>query len=486
MKEIESIASALFDKIRSRFASVTLGDERAKAVTDPEKARFFNFTYSSEDGTDFGKVTISLIDETSLKIYFGQNISEGMGREQRLEWFDFLRNLRHFAKRNLLTFDTRDINKSNLDLKDVKQQSKADTVSDIDDVTVTESKMYGSSHRSYTDHGKCKLLIKHNAPVNDDVRGARARHIQEIFLETDRGERFLLPFTNLHGARAMAQHLTQGGNVHDEIGEDICRMVSEMKSMTHFVRNIKHRQFEDRETAELAQAAIDHYEELKRNLKLMRKPGGYTSYKETMMSLVPTLTGEDVDLDQLRERFVKKVYDDRFEEALPIVYRAYKKRQNGLPPVSYELEEWAETVLESDWTRPDNPDKVRALQELLKHAVPTGIDGMDAQAKIEPIIGSDDLNDAIHALSQSQGVDVDTRPLIKSWLRQHQPELLDQLEFGANNQDNSQTNFAPPVSPPVQNNEFGSGPSSRSRENEMTYENSDPLDFIKSLAGLKR
>jgi len=29
-KEIESIASALFDKIRTRFSNVTLGDEKAQ------------------------------------------------------------------------------------------------------------------------------------------------------------------------------------------------------------------------------------------------------------------------------------------------------------------------------------------------------------------------------------------------------------------------------------------------------------------------
>ena len=64
-KEIESVATALFDKVRSRFENVTLGDEKAKATTDPEKARFFNFTYSDPTGAQFGTVTISLIDETS-------------------------------------------------------------------------------------------------------------------------------------------------------------------------------------------------------------------------------------------------------------------------------------------------------------------------------------------------------------------------------------------------------------------------------------
>ena len=121
-KEIESIAAALFDKIRSRFPNVTLGDESAKASSDPEKARFFNLTYSDKSGTEFGKVTLSLIDETSLKAYFGQGITADMDHAQRKDWYEFLRNLRQFARRNLLTFDTRDIAKSNLKLQDIKHR----------------------------------------------------------------------------------------------------------------------------------------------------------------------------------------------------------------------------------------------------------------------------------------------------------------------------------------------------------------------------
>ena len=127
MKEIESISSALFDKIRSRFANISLGDEKAKDISDPSKARFFNFNYKSnldphgggelgetiEDKSDklstikdkiealssklsnyesykdekknedFGNITISLIDETSLKVYYSQNITHDMNREQR-------------------------------------------------------------------------------------------------------------------------------------------------------------------------------------------------------------------------------------------------------------------------------------------------------------------------------------------------------------------------------------------------------------------
>ncbi|CAB5214444.1 hypothetical protein UFOVP190_118 [uncultured Caudovirales phage] len=459
-KEIESIATALFDKIRSRFPNVTLGDEKAKACTDPAEARFFNFTYAGQDGAEFGKVTISLIDETSLKVYFGQNISGDMDREQRKEWYEFLRSLRQFAKRNLLTFDTRDINKSNLKLQDVKQQAKTDDVATTADVAVTESKLYGTPGRpynSFADKGKTKILIRHENKVNDEIRGSRARKIQEIFLETERGERFLLPHTNLHGAYAMAEHLNCDGSMHDEIAEHINNLVAEMASMKHFVRSTKHRQFEDQETADMTRAAVHHYDKVKRTLRQMRGARGFRSYFENWMP--EAVAADDIDLDAIKERFVKKIYDQRFEEAFPIVYRAYKKQKESLGEYGSSLEEWANDITESAWARPDTADKITALRELLKTPLTVGIDGIDAKSKIEPIIGDDDLNDAIDDLAQGQGPDADATFLVKEWLVQNMPQLLKDLEVGMNNSRDAQTNWKPQTSPQQSDaNDYGSQP----------------------------
>ncbi len=486
MKEIDSISAALFDKIRSRFGNVTLGDEKAKAETDPSKARFFNFTYASEDGAEHGTVTISLIDETTLKVYYGQNISGEMDREQRKEWYEFLRGLRKFAKRNLLTFDTRDINKSNLDLKDVKQQARSDDTFSTKDITVTESRLYGTPGRpynSFADKGTTKILIRHKDKVNDDIHGARARRIQEIFLETERGERFLLPHTNLHGAYAMAEHLNHGGTMHDTIADHINGIVQEMSDMRHFVRATKHRQFEDQETADMTRSAVHHYDELKRRLRQMRGARGYRSYFENWEP-ENTIIEDEVDVDALRERFVKKVYDDRFTEALPIVFKAYKKyKSEAAGQLGAELEEWAEQVAESTWATPDNEDKVLALKALMQTPVPTGIDGIDAISSLQPLIGDDDLYDAVYHLADSQGPDADTRPLIKSWLTDNMPELLDQIEFGQNNVDAAATDRVAPVNPPMAEpkNRYGSD----TMDAPVTESQSD-LDFIRTLAGLRK
>ena len=471
-KEIESISAALFDKIRSRFANVTLGDEKAKAETDPSKARFFNFTYS-DDGTEFGKLTISLIDETSLKVYYGLNISADMDRDQRKKWYDFLRNLRQFAKRNLLTFDTRDINKSNLELQDVKQQSKVDDVATTDDMSqaqlqMNEGKMYGTARHSFLECGQTRLRIVHTGIVNDDVRGARSRQIKSIFVETPLGERFLLPFKNLHGARAIGQHIDQGGEIGDDEGQHICELVKEMSSMSHFVRSAKRRQFEDQETADMTNAAVHRYSEIKNTLRHLAGARGYQNYFETFLPAENPLEG--IDVDALKERFVKKVYDQRFDDALPYVYRDHKKYNESLGGYGSALGEWAETVAESTWAKPDNADKVQALRELLKQPLPVGIDGVDAKSKIEEIIGDDELNDDIENLAVSNGPDSDARPLIKKWLLNIMPQLLKDINIGPKNSEDPATNWAQPVSPQIRNDSYGDSHGGRGDDSSnMTY-----------------
>ena len=126
MRELDKIAGNLFDKIRTRFENLNIGDETAKKTQDPEKARFFNFDYIDADGKNYGNITLSIIDETSLKVYFSKNISHDLEGEERQKWYGFLKELREFAKRNLLSFEPRDITRGTLKHRDIQQVSKAD------------------------------------------------------------------------------------------------------------------------------------------------------------------------------------------------------------------------------------------------------------------------------------------------------------------------------------------------------------------------
>lgn len=488
MRELDKIAEDLFDKIRSRFENVSVGDEKAKATSDPARARFFNFDYVSKDGSNYGNVTVSLVDEDSLKIYFSKNITDELDDVEKTEWFEFLRGLRSFAKRNLLTFDTRDINRNNLQIRDLEQVSKSDGTYKSHELDLAESKLYGSTRSSYQTMGPVRLIVRHSNNVDETVRGARTRNIEAIFVETHLGERFLLPFKKLTPARAMARHVSCGGQVNDDIGEHITSMVTEMSDLSVFVRKMRNRTFEDAETTGMVEASIERYNQLHNQLVHMRGAKGYKSFAENFKP-DNTILEDEYDFEDLKERFVQKVFDDRLSEALPYVYRAYRNKQMAMEN-SYvaELENWATQIVEGTWAVPEEDEDKEKLRDLMQKPITAGPSGDNASALLYDLIGSDSLFDEFYNASQSEtGAETDVRPLIVEWLKEHgYAEMAAEFEQQLQNQApvdqtqpqagqlTPQANMPAPTSPaPQQQPPVGVQPAQES------------VDQILRLAGLR-
>jgi len=128
MQAIQIISQDLFDKVRSRLQNLEMGDKTGAVTLDPAEARFFDFDFINE-GVNLGRVSVSLNDLGSLKIYYSQGITENKDAISKKMWYNFLKEMRMFAMRRLLRFDTRDIAKTNLDKNDFqylasKQASK--------------------------------------------------------------------------------------------------------------------------------------------------------------------------------------------------------------------------------------------------------------------------------------------------------------------------------------------------------------------------
>ena len=423
--EINVIAEALFEKIRSRFDEVSLGDENAKATQTPEDARFFNFEYAV-DGKSYGNITISLIDELALKVYFSKNITSELDDNEKKQWYSFLRELRFFAKRNMLTFEPRDITRSTLNIRDVKQVSHDDSTFDKDEVVgLGESKMYGSKKRSYESYGPVRIKIQHTKQVDEEVHGARSRNIQAIFVENDQSERFKLPFTSLIGARAMARHVSAGGLPTDDLGEHITGLVSEMITLRPFVNAMRTRTFEDKETQRMLEAAFDYHRLLKHTLNKMKGKKGYNQFQETFNP--QPANEQDVDVSDIKSKFVKRVMDERVEQALPLVYKAYQMMKENNNPFAKQFEQWADRLSEGTWAIPDTEEKVAKLNKLLKNPLPAGVDGVNATGALYDIIGDDVLWDNIGDLGDIDP-EADTRGLIVQWVDDNMPEIMDQLK----------------------------------------------------------
>jgi hypothetical protein len=380
MKEIEKIAEDLFDKIRTRFTDVSLGDDKAKNTDDPSQARFFNFDYSI-DGNSYGNITVSIADDASLKVYFNKDISEKIPEELHKDWYNFLKGMRFFAKRNMMTFDARDISRNNLTTRDIKTVSKSDGAYTTDDLAVTEAKLYGTSRSSYERVGPVKIVIRHEGKVDENVRGSRTRQIAAIYVENVEGERLKLPFNNISGARAMARHVQNGGIMNDTIGEHITALVTEMADLRLFVRTMRGKTFEDRETNQMVESAIDYYGSLHEKLNKLKGQRGYAKY---VANYEPTeIDNSDFDEEALRERFTRKLFDDRMASALGSVYKAYKMREVAVPetPLGSEFESWADDFVEGTNEIDEVVDRYDAQQDLIKDTEHTDEEDFDADEK---------------------------------------------------------------------------------------------------------
>lgn len=429
MRELDKISESLFEKIRDRFEDVSLGDENAKATQNPEDARFFNFDYVV-DGRNYGNITLSVIDETSLKVYFSKNISHTLSEEERKQWYSFLKELREFAKRNLLSFEPRDITRGTLKHRDIEQQSKADTTFSKDEV-IGESKLYGTSRSSYENEGPVRIIIRHSGQVNPESRGSRSRHIRAMYLENTEGERLKLPHNSLRYARAMARHVSEGGNIGDEFGQYVTSIAEECSKLRPFKNGVRNRTFEDADTQAMVEAAFEYHSLLNNTLKRMSGKKGYTACKENFHANESVLLDE-VEMGEMRERFVKRVYRDNMDDALPIVQKAYKmKKENKFAGM---FEQWATKVSEN-WDEDEEgnvtqwgaePINIDDLADLFAEELPLGVDGVNATAAIEDIIQNDELADTLVHASQ-QNPEADAREVIIAWLESNVPAVYQEL-----------------------------------------------------------
>ena len=201
----------LFNKIRSQFTNIRLGDENGAATADPSSAVFFEFEFQ-EDADTFGSVSVSLADGENMKVYYNRDLVNKIDEDSRDEWYAFLKELKDFAVEHQMRFDVRDITKNNLtkqdyeNLADTNKTVNTDEMSEelnritklagVEKAPVAEG-LSGTSKSSFENLNKTKLIIRHKGKVDETVPGARSRQIQSLYIENEDGERFKYPITHL-------------------------------------------------------------------------------------------------------------------------------------------------------------------------------------------------------------------------------------------------------------------------------------------------
>ena len=460
MNIIEIIAQDVFDKVRGRFANLQMGNEDGTVTSNPKEARFFDFDFVLE-GNNLGRVSLSINERGSLKVFYSQGITEGQDGITRGLWYEFLKEMRYFAKRRMLRFDTRDITKGNLDKSDFQYLAINGSKED----NMNESSMYGSSKTSYRKLENTRLIVRHGKAVDEGKAGDRSRHINALFVENSEGERFKYPFIHLAGAKCMQRHVANGGTPHDDAGKAIIKMSEQIAQLNSFKRHVKTATLND-DAHQIHERAGQKLQNLRDCMNTLQTQRGYQEWAENFSPMEEAAELDPVTMEDYKAKFTVKHFDETLAGVFPLIHSIMQEAGTvDLDSVVHEgddkecdecgmleskckcddkektesfeaFESWADAIVEGTMT----PDQIDQLKDLLAAGLTLGPDGTSAIEALQNVgIEDEKLEDALKSLAN---VDPSADPIetLQAWLRVNDPDALSQLDIGG---EAPQTNVDP-------------------------------------------
>ena len=471
MKPIEIIAQDLFDKVRSRFSNLQMGDDNGAVTANPPDARFFDFDFVIE-GNNLGRVSISINDTGNLKIFFSQGITEDADDATQGIWYDFLKEMRFFAKRRLMRFDTRDITKDNLDKTDFQYLAQTGPK----DNNMTESQMFGSSKTSKRKVGETLLILRHEGEIDPSIKGARSRKIKNIFIQNAEGERFKLPMAWLPLGRALQRHVYHGGYPHDECGQDMIETAGQCHQLSNFYKHVS------RKTPSMNPDALNIAEKVSAKLKSLRhhmeslaNEKYYEAWKESFTPVINDATVlDDATMESYKDTFTVRGFDESLVDAFPLVHAIMQEAgevdlnalvseahendctECGMPESRCECDEgstnedfdafesWADSVVEG--TIPN--DVMIELKNLLAGDLPSGASGelvstLQGILKDANVDNKEELFNTLNSLSPNEDQNFIKQTII-SVLGKDDENLTNELTAAAQGQQPAPQQPAPP------------------------------------------
>ena len=329
----DSLNKKLYQLLRVQGFDPIPMDETGEVIPVPDEAEVFKFTYK-QNGEAAGNAWITVDGNKTLKIYYDDKLmNAGAENDQDSAYdsfTDFLKQLKMWAQRKQLGFDTENKDHLQSDMAQREYMKKKEQIA--------EGYYPMGKSASYNDAiPTVKIVLQHTRQIQEGEQ--RYRNIAKIFLENQQGERILAPTTKPGIAQVYARHLAEGGLPHDERWNHIGSLVEEYSKMAGFVRATRGGQFNE-SAQQLVNEGVAHYHSLRESLGKMRGHRGYQAYFE---SWTPALMENEGEESNLNELFVQETLDPRIESVMPILSRIHKQ-VNEMSEVS-ALEEWADQLI---------------------------------------------------------------------------------------------------------------------------------------------
>ena len=353
-----------------------------QGAPDPEAADMFTFDWVADSGKNYGTVVCLLGADNNFEVYFGDNLGRGMDFDDKADWYEFLDQLRNFAKRNLLRYDLQNLRRLKYTMAGMAAIKEG----------LFEG-YYGNKKISYAgEPTQARLMIKHNRTLGEN--DARFRYVESLFIETAEGEVFKMPFKKLAGGRAMLEHVRHGGTPYDARGQHIVEIVEQINVLSQFQRAHQGRVFEGA-AGELVAETTEYLNRLRHNLKAVSNDRGYTQYFESWSPA--DVSESDLIVEDLKSLFVETRIDPRIEQALPMLARIQKEAQAMKEADIFES--WANRIVEGTWSLPETPEQQDELKMLMSQPLVAGADGMNATEQLYGLVGDDELFDIINDIA---------------------------------------------------------------------------------------
>lgn len=391
---MEQLAEEIFNILKGANLKIVLYNSAGQKTMEPTEADRF---YVLNDDL---MVTVRLDDSRfEVLVQVGKDFDLDSNRA-------LLASIKSATHKAMGEFTLRKFNK-NIQPKDFAHQS----------VKESFSRAHGGVKTSYITMPEARLIIKHNAAVDEQVKGSRSRNIHSLFIENSQRERMQFPYRYMAGAKAMTMHVNNGGTFEDTIGSAILNICEEIYHLHAFEQHVKKNGLVNEANADVLETCRMKSKSLKETLRNLHTKRGYAEFQPTEIS-EDEQTNAQSTVDIVNKFMYNTFEDTNMDTILSTVARVVSERegQGGmtkeiLARVYDMIKNGVDFKIQLDPNDPENPEN----EDPVKYSGPEG-----AVAKLSAMLSfmakSSKNDEAFNLLSQLStdvhGMDRKTQQLL--------------------------------------------------------------------------
>lgn len=389
MASVENKRIELYDLLKTKHFN-PVGMDKSKPAVKSQFASEFNFEFK-HGGKKYGTFKVAIDDSKELVIFFNKNaVKDVMG-----PWSKFIKELSDWGT-------TSGLNGLRLEVLD----NYDDYIERRDSQKLDEA-YHGTKYTSYSESAPAtvRMIIRHNKAIGESDQ--RYRHVDQIFVENELGERFVLPTKKPSEGYAFARLIAEGGNPYDERGKHISQMCEDIKRLGGFLRATKTGQFNE-SVQQVITEAINHYVSLRETMKKLKSSRGFRKYFENW---TPTLMEQNTDTNDYTGMFTKQHLDPRIQNALPVLGRL------GISSSVMEQNFQSAHMIDEDVSAIDEEQQQELIKLLSSDDLYLGPDASNAIGKISDYIEDEKLFDRLRKAATDPNNDA--TDIVIGWMKEH-------------------------------------------------------------------